>query len=43
MKVGQILETPFGYAARSRFKAARGWFDGASEEDIRGALQEDGV
>src|SRR5262249_61899159 len=41
MNVGQILETHLGYAAaKLGFKAITPVFDGASEEEIRGALKE---
>jgi DNA-directed RNA polymerase subunit beta len=43
MNVGQILETHLGYAAaRLGFKAVTPVFDGATEEEIRGALKEAG-
>src|SRR4051812_40251501 len=41
MNVGQILETHLGYAAaKLGFKAVTPVFDGATEEEIRGALKE---
>jgi len=41
MNVGQILETHLGYAAaKLGFKAITPVFDGATEEEIRGALTE---
>jgi DNA-directed RNA polymerase subunit beta len=41
MNVGQILETHLGYAAaKLGFKALTPVFDGATEEEIRGALKE---
>jgi DNA-directed RNA polymerase subunit beta len=43
MNVGQILETHLGYAAaKLGFKAVTPVFDGATEEEIRGALKEAG-
>jgi DNA-directed RNA polymerase subunit beta len=43
MNVGQILETHLGYAAaKLKFKAVTPVFDGATEEEIRGALKEAG-
>jgi DNA-directed RNA polymerase subunit beta len=44
MNVGQILETHLGWsAAKLGFKAITPVFDGASEEEIRGALKEAGL
>ncbi|MBI2804827.1 MAG: DNA-directed RNA polymerase subunit beta [Planctomycetes bacterium] len=44
MNVGQILETHLGYAAaKLGFKAITPVFDGATEEQIRGALKEAGI
>ena len=43
MNVGQILETHLGYAAaKLGFRAITPVFDGATEEEIRGALKEAG-
>jgi DNA-directed RNA polymerase subunit beta len=43
MNVGQILETHLGYAAaKLGFKAVTPVFDGATEDEIRGALKEAG-
>ena len=43
MNVGQILETHLGYAAaKLEFKAVTPVFDGATEDEIRGALKEAG-
>jgi DNA-directed RNA polymerase subunit beta len=43
MNVGQILETHLGYAAaKLGFKAITPVFDGATEDEIRGALKEAG-
>ncbi|MBM3980506.1 MAG: DNA-directed RNA polymerase subunit beta [Planctomycetes bacterium] len=44
MNVGQILETHLGYAAaKLKFKAITPVFDGATEEEIRDALDEAGI
>jgi DNA-directed RNA polymerase subunit beta len=44
MNVGQILETHLGYAAaKLGFKALTPVFDGAPEDEIRGALKEAGI
>lgn len=44
MNVGQILETHLGYAAaKLGFKAITPVFDGATEEEIRDALEEAGL
>ncbi len=44
MNVGQILETHLGWAAaKLGFKAITPVFDGATEEEIRGALKEAGI
>jgi DNA-directed RNA polymerase subunit beta len=44
MNVGQILETHLGYAAaKLGFKAITPVFDGATEEEIRSALEEAGL
>ena len=44
MNVGQILETHLGWAgAKAGFQAVTPVFDGASEEDINGCLEEAGL
>ncbi|MCZ2342456.1 MAG: DNA-directed RNA polymerase subunit beta [Bacteroidales bacterium] len=44
MNVGQILETHLGYAAsKLGFKAVTPVFDGATEDEIKGALREAGL